>query len=610
VYANEQAVAAQASVVQAQAAQAAAENSKLAAITYASQAQNAYTSALSATNSYATSASVTNCRLGNIFFVTQAGKNFTVGQLLLVNSRSDPSTYGVGSVLSYSGTGLVVIFTEVDGRDASASDWDIRSLGVIALSGKEGQVLRQGTSGRNYWSEDGGENNPIYTSRNILLYSESLATGWIAEGATSADNAEIAPNGTNTAVLVTANGPAGYNRWYQSISISAAAGNIYTYSAYVKSTGQSAAFFELGTGGGDRPTGAGLRLDFQTGTVNNILYNQLDVILAKGCKYEGSGWWRVWVTLAARVTNTIIYPYIYGNYFAGPVGSTLWWGMQVVKGRYPGQYVKTTSAATNGAGELFVNRLPYGKEPNSAGSGWALGSNTSALGYTVSPTEDQTAWAYRTLNTGVLGNNFIAVSALSLLASTQYTYSIYIKLVSGTLPAQGASIMVDAEVNGVAGLERLIKNFVDVGPAWKRISLTFTTGSVSSSNLYAAVDYETNAIFAVWGAQLDFGPVAKPLLLNATNAALNGAHAALKLRTRNLLDTTWAAITVTVPDVMVENDWFEIEDAGGIAATNNITILYATVGAINLTAANYVISTNKFAGRFVYQPEKGLVLAA
>lgn len=120
------------------AAQAAAAASQAAAA--ASQAAAA-TSETNAANSAAslsgTSASSLLIGTGAKAFVTQAGKLFPVGVMLLLSSHATPANYMHGQVTSYAGTALGVNVIDVGGAGTFA-DWDITVSGTQGSTGAAG----------------------------------------------------------------------------------------------------------------------------------------------------------------------------------------------------------------------------------------------------------------------------------------------------------------------------------------------------------------------------------------------------------------------------------------------------------------------------------------
>jgi hypothetical protein len=80
--------------------------------------------------------------IGSKTFVTQAGKQFSAGQFVLIVSDANPANYMHGQVTSYTGTSLVVNVIDVGGSGTLA-DW------TISVSGSRGAIGETGPEGAN-----------------------------------------------------------------------------------------------------------------------------------------------------------------------------------------------------------------------------------------------------------------------------------------------------------------------------------------------------------------------------------------------------------------------------------------------------------------------------
>ncbi len=74
---------------------------------------------------------------GAVTFVTQAGKAWATGQVLILASGADPTNYMLGQVTSYSGTTLVMDIT-ANGGSGTHTDWNISLSGPIGPTGATG----------------------------------------------------------------------------------------------------------------------------------------------------------------------------------------------------------------------------------------------------------------------------------------------------------------------------------------------------------------------------------------------------------------------------------------------------------------------------------------
>ncbi len=114
----------------------------------ATAASNAATSASQASTYAAaltgTSATSTTIGTGSKTFTTQAGKQFTAGQWLLIVRQAVSTTWMLGQVTSYSGTSLVMSISSTNGS-GTYTDWSISASGP---QGAAGSITNLNTSAK------------------------------------------------------------------------------------------------------------------------------------------------------------------------------------------------------------------------------------------------------------------------------------------------------------------------------------------------------------------------------------------------------------------------------------------------------------------------------
>jgi len=146
----------------------------------ATSAQN-YAAALNGTSTTSLTVGV-----GTKNIATQSGKNFVVGEWLLLARTAAPSNYMVGQVTSYSGTALVMNSTATGGS-GTYTDWTISPSGAPGPTGVDGPVFSQARSAKTtaYTLVAGDKGNLVdCTSGTFTLAFTAAATltsGWWCE---------------------------------------------------------------------------------------------------------------------------------------------------------------------------------------------------------------------------------------------------------------------------------------------------------------------------------------------------------------------------------------------------------------------------------------------
>lgn len=541
-------------------------------------------------------------------WATQTGKSWAAGQVVMIQSRAHPESYMVSAITGYGGSTLSTT-TVASGVVATYSDWDIFYLGAVPPNNKAGQVLRANDElTRMEWGDEGGVPLPIRSSVNVVGMSKDYwqAGYWTQEGA-GIGAAVTGPFGDQYAypVVATGSGP-GYGRIAQGGNLPTGT-SPFTISAFVKKGSNNNTIIDAAAyGGADPAANTSIYIDFATGC--KVIATTDWGPVPCGAIPVGSGWYRVWWTLFPRASHTTYVLYLYGAVFGSVSGETTYYGgVQVEGGIGPGQYLYTTTTSASGAGPLRRNLLPYGRSIDSL-LGWTIGANLTRWGTCTSPVGDMTARAYLTNS---LGNAYLTRS-FAWSANTQYTVSVYAKLIIGAVPTVGTLISADydSDNNAGTGPERISLGFngLALTSDWKRFSLTFTNVAAVTANLYFVTDFANGAVIAIWGAQVEAGPVPTPFIPTTTTFA-DGAHAQVPLRRKSFVDSTNGPISVQPQVMLDEGDWFEIEDVGGQAHINNITVVAGAHNKISGDAADFVIDTPFWSGRLTFNKEKGLVVS-
>jgi hypothetical protein len=132
--------------------------------------------------------------------------------------------------------------------------------------------------------------------------------------------------------------------------------------------------------------------------------------------------------------------------------------------------------------------------------GWVLGPNMVRVGKATDPDGSNTATTYRVATAG----NAYVVQSLALSANTTYTFSVYARLNSGSIPTDGQLLIVDYDTNNnAANYERTTGLWTGLSSKWERFSITFTNIAAITGNFYVVGDWSNGAYIDVWGAQLE-----------------------------------------------------------------------------------------------------------
>lgn len=197
------------------------------------------------------------------------------------------------------------------------------------------------TSAGNFYANSFDEvtfnSNSGYT-KNLFQYSTDLTnTYWNNYNETSVlTNATLAPDGTNTAFLVTSTGTGTlYPNTRPNQFLTVLPNTYYTLSSYVKygNTAQC-------TIGNENGSSAIASFDLTNGTNTNLAYNASNPII----KSVGNGWWRISVTIYTANYNYMDpEPFWIGNYGGQNTGEYMYcWGPQLELGQVATIYEPTS----------------------------------------------------------------------------------------------------------------------------------------------------------------------------------------------------------------------------------------------------------------------------
>lgn len=375
------------------------------------------------------------------------------------------------------------------------------------------------------------------TPWNLLTYSEDFTNGiWTKTDVTITANSAIAPNGTNTADLFTTNNASG--SVYRAYAVATTSGQfIKTISGYFKYTNHQYAFIV-----GDNYSGAGQFAVFD-------LINGTNTFVSSGytatISSVGSGWF--YCTFSGAM-NTDVYTQFglapASNTYAGisiANGKTLLvWGAQLNIGSTAKPYFPTTD-------RLNVPRLTYSPtliERQSTNlalysnafstSPW---SNILDTGATLTYTANYGSAPDGTLTAGRLqmalnGSNFAQKNQIiSVLNGQTYTYSIWIKSLSGTKDI----VFCYDNTNNI---------HATVTETWTRFQHTFTGNSQVYCRFVLEAGTSTSVDLLVYGAQLETGALSSYIPTTSTavtrTATYNSGCPSLLLEKQSTNYAVWS----------------------------------------------------------------------
>ena len=270
-------------------------------------------------------------------------------------------------------------------------------------------------------------------TQNLLLQSNSFDTTWINSGTTETSG-QAGYDGTNNAWEINKISAGAYRYIAQIISAS----GVQTASFYVK----AGTLTRVGilVGGGDNPY---VSYDLSTGT---ILAQRASVI-DSSITDVGSGWYRCTMTYNVTISDINIYP----DWDQTNTGTLYIQDAQLEQGLVARDYIETTTAAVEGGITDNVPRLdytdsscpalllepqrtnivPHSEYINDASWGKNVSGGTLNVtsNYGISPDGSKNATR---IEASITSGYADIVQVLGTSSGTAYTYSVYLKSLSGT----------------------------------------------------------------------------------------------------------------------------------------------------------------------------------
>lgn len=388
---------------------------------------------------------------------------------------------------------------------------------------------------------------------NLCLYSQAMATGsWAGAGyLTFTNNQGTAPDGTNTATLVTAVANLAFHEASQVIY--AVPGATYTYSLYVKAGTHKNIYLVLQT----RIDGAyysnlvDVSYDLSTLEPNsNYAFGSHTIT------YVGNDWYRFTLTGTMPLSGANQITPIFGFDVPASLKNVLLtgtetfyvWGAQVEQRSYATAYTPTTTAQisryvpklqTAAANVPRLHHDPITNEPlgllieesrtnlftNAFPQTWGANRAYVHQNATTSPSGDNDAVLLERAVTGTNNVGFVGTST-TVSMGTDYTYSVYLKKNTSPVtlidfynhsPYAELWAIVDwtpttpTITYGVGGATptRKGQSFTHVGNGWYRLSMSLiASGTTMETRVYAndqSANGQAGHSVYIWGPQLEVG---------------------------------------------------------------------------------------------------------
>ena len=456
------------------------------------------------------------------------------------------------------------------------------------------------------------------------------STNWYANATVSTttngttQNAGIAPNGTNTAMLAVPSGTSGAHQWFQIFA--GAVSTTYTQSIYAKAAGYNYLFLGLGN------TGFGANATFATfDLINGVVSSQTGSGVNATIQAVGNGWYRCSISGTSPASG--VPPYVgdirvsstnNGNapFVGDMVSGLLLWGSQIEFGPVATQYAPTTTVANSSPrwdydpvtlqlrGLLLEDQRTntITQSGNLGIAPWAPSANGASAAPTVTANNI-------TAPDGTLSAARIVMPAVAAGANASFVYNI-----SGA--GGGVQNTCSIWLRGAVGGETVnlfFTNFTTyfhstlaLTTAWRRLSVVGTPAAggwafgIGTDMRDATQTPNAAQTFYAWGAQVEAGAFPTSYI-PTTAAAVTRARDACSVPVANITgyDATKGSLfieynlvgfnmTFNAPVQLVGSnagtDYISVDEmttAGSTPSLANIAGVSDAVGGTVLTTGNY-----------------------
>lgn len=371
---------------------------------------------------------------------------------------------------------------------------------------------------------------------NLATSPEDFNTTWVKTRITSTANTVItpAPDGTNTADLITEDTSVTTDHYISETMPALVAGAVHTFSVYAKAGTRSSIELSIPAACFIDAAARNASFNVSTGVVIAVTAGSTQAI-----QNVGNGWYRCSmtcpITLSASAAALIRMHNGATNTYTGTSATLYLWGAKLEVGPSAGFYDPVT---------VSTNLLTYSEQMDNAA--WTKAAVTAAAGTFVAP--DGTASADKVVETATTAAHTLSETS-TVVAGSLLTASVYLK--QGERSYAQLSID-DGTSNGLFANFNLTLGTIDTASAargtgtvtaaasitnagngwWKctvsgtiapaattartLVSLSATTAAAFSSSYLGDI---TKGVY-VWGAQLELGSVVSPYIqVVATSAS-------------------------------------------------------------------------------------------
>ena len=312
--------------------------------------------------------------------------------------------------------------------------------------------------------------------------------------------------------------------------------------------------------------------------------------------------WQRFTASGIKTTGTTEVGFYLFNSDVGTLTNLYAWGAQITIANWEGAYATTTAAAVN-TGNLrnrpvtVQNRLLYSEQFDNVVWGAADNNHIVSANSVVAPDGTLTAdrWTYPA-STGVFG--YGAQSCLGLDASQNWTFSVWLKMASGS---RAGNIQISNW-----SLTTLTSPSYTITTTWQKLSFTIQAGAMKRTDRVAVgfINFLSGNLIDVWGAQLTQANFASDYIVTAGAAVNTGAIRNRPETLQNLLlyseqtdngaytgiNVTITANTTTAPDGTATAD--TVTASGGGAVEHTTRQVTSPVVAGIVTGSCYVKYNN------------------